>query len=149
MSTEKGGYQAPLPVKGEVVATQPAETVVAATVAAHAPWPVQLCCYDNCNCGADLPLCCYAAWCAPCLCLRSGSSACSHFHSPSAGPSSLSLPLALHLAVSLPLALALPLFLHPHLSGETPAVAPGAMMVHAVSLPLPRRHAQPPQSWWA
>ena len=71
MSTEKGTYQAPagaaVPVKGEVVATQPAEAPIAATVAAHAPWPVQLCCYDNCNCCADLPLCCYAHWCAPCL----------------------------------------------------------------------------------
>ncbi len=68
MSTEKGTYQAPagaaVPVKGEVVATQPAETVHA-VVAGGTPWPVQLCCYDNCNCGADLPLCCYAAWCAP------------------------------------------------------------------------------------
>ena len=69
MSTEKGTYQAPagaaVPVKGEVVATQPAETI--AVVAGGTPWPVQLCCYDNCNCCADLPLCCYAAWCAPCL----------------------------------------------------------------------------------
>ena len=65
--TEKGGYQAPLPVKGEVVATQPAEAPIAATVVAGTPWPVQLCCFDNCNCCADLPLCCYAYWCAPCL----------------------------------------------------------------------------------
>ena len=71
MSTEKGTYQAPagaaVPVKGEVVATQPASAPIAATVVAGTPWPVQLCCYDNCNCCADLPLCCYAAWCAPCL----------------------------------------------------------------------------------
>ena len=69
MSTEKGTYQAPagaaVPVKGEVIATQPAETI--AVVAGGTPWPVQLCCYDKCNCCADLPLCCYAAWCAPCL----------------------------------------------------------------------------------
>ena len=71
MSTEKGTYQAPagaaVPVKGEVIATQPASAPIAATVVAGTPWPVQLCCYDNCNCCADLPLCCYAAWCAPCL----------------------------------------------------------------------------------
>ena len=38
MSTDKGTYQAPagaaVPVKGEVVATQPAEAPIAATVAA-------------------------------------------------------------------------------------------------------------------
>ncbi len=44
MSTEKGTYQAPagaaVPVKGEVIATQPASAPIAATVVAGTPWPV-------------------------------------------------------------------------------------------------------------
>ena len=71
MSTGKAPYQGPpadaMPVKGTVIATQPAETILEGTVVATTAWPVQLCCFDNCNCCADLPLCCYAFYCAPCL----------------------------------------------------------------------------------
>ena len=46
----------PSVMQGTVVDGQPRE------------WPVKLCCYDGCSCccgKADLPLCCYAAWCYP------------------------------------------------------------------------------------
>jgi len=49
-------------VKGEVI-SQDAVTQGVVVM----PWPAKLCCFDCCNCAADLGLCCYAAWCAPCL----------------------------------------------------------------------------------
>mmetsp|Transcript_7669 Transcript_7669/g.24122 ORF Transcript_7669/g.24122 Transcript_7669/m.24122 type:complete len:219 (-) Transcript_7669:42-698(-) len=47
-------------VQGAVI-EQPLDAIVVS------PWPTKLCCYDNLNCGADLPLCCYAHFCTPCL----------------------------------------------------------------------------------
>jgi Cys-rich protein (TIGR01571 family) len=66
MATSKVVDSAPAPT-GNVVVVQGVVTGFSTPLVGDKDWPAALCCFDNCGCAADLPLCCYATWCTPCL----------------------------------------------------------------------------------